>query len=181
MEEKSNTKRYSAKEREAWFQYYWSLGPKRSYKLVAEYFGVGVATISRVARQENWEKKVKELEESVKKEMQEALKEEARKNIKRYFNDILKFQEIIGISLEEFIKENGKIPIRNSRDLKNIAETFKTIYDIEISLGEETRDPISIIIAQDLLPKAKKLISSQSEEEEDSPEEESQWENMPLQ
>jgi len=181
------SKRYTKQEKEAWFQYYWSLGARRNFKLVAEYFGVGISTISRVAHKENWDKRVKQLEEELKKEMQEALKEEARKNIKRYFDEILKFQEIIGKSLEEFIKENGRIPIRGSRDLKNIAETFKTIYDIEVSLGEEARDPITVVIAKELLPKAKKLLGGkdgeeeQEEEKEEIGEEASEWENLPLQ
>lgn len=184
-------RKYTKQDKEAWFQYYWSLGSKRNYKLVAEYFGVGIATISRTAQKENWDKRVKELEEELKKEMQEALKEEARKNIKRYFDEILKFQEVISKSLEEFIKENGKIPIRGSRDLKNIAETFKTIYDIEVSLGEGTKDPITVVIAKELLPKAKKLMEGsdgeeeqkeeREEKEEEITEEDLEWENLPLQ
>jgi transposase len=47
------------------FETYCSLGPKRTYRQVAEHFGVSVSTIKAWARAENWRQRLQEREATV--------------------------------------------------------------------------------------------------------------------
>lgn len=47
------------------FEYYFSLGQDRSYRNVAEHFGVSKTAVGNLAEKENWQKRVTDLEKKV--------------------------------------------------------------------------------------------------------------------
>lgn len=168
---------FSHKEIEEWFQYYFSLGPDRTLKKVAEHFGVPLETIKYYSAKEGWLARCHYLEEEAKKQAQSKIEKIIAENLEKYFDNIFKINEIIRITIEEFLSERRGLPIKHTRDLKNIVEAFKAIAELEMNLKEGKQNSISILISRELAPKLENALLSHKDEEE----EEEDWQSVKIQ
>jgi len=68
------------------FSYYWSLGAERSYQTLADKYGVSKRAICKVAKNENWKQRIKDIEikahEATEKKMAEDLEQMCERHIK---------------------------------------------------------------------------------------------------
>lgn len=68
------------------FEFYFSLGPGRSYRTVADKYGVSKTAVSDAAKRENWQKRILDLErqanEAMEKRMAETLEEMSERHLK---------------------------------------------------------------------------------------------------
>jgi len=68
------------------FAYYFSLGPGRSYRAVADHFNVSKTSVSNLAERDNWQQKILDLEakakDSLEKKMSESIEEMAERHLK---------------------------------------------------------------------------------------------------
>jgi hypothetical protein len=68
------------------FSYYFSLGIDRSYQAVAEKYGVSKRSVTKLAKRENWTKRIQEIDkkaqEAVDKKMTESLEQMTERHIK---------------------------------------------------------------------------------------------------
>jgi len=68
------------------FSFYWSLGGERSYQTLADKYGVSKRAVCKVAKNENWKQKIKDIEkkayEATEKKMAEDLEMMCERHIK---------------------------------------------------------------------------------------------------
>ena len=68
------------------FHFYFALGPERSYRAVAEHFGVSKTAVANLAERERWQNRVWELEkqahDAVEKKMTETLEQMSERHLK---------------------------------------------------------------------------------------------------
>lgn len=151
-------KKYSEEEKEKWFQYYYSLGPNRTLYQVAKHFGVSPQIIHYTAKQEDWKIKIKMLEEQKRDLLKKKFEEEIEGNISRYIDDIRKFEKVILKSIETLIEKDEPIPVRGTRDVKNLVESLKNLIEVELQLREGKQEPISLIINNELIPRIEEAV-----------------------
>lgn len=159
-------RKYTSAEKETWFQYYVSLGEKRSLKAVADYFKVPLRTVSYASQEGQWSKRIRLLEKELEAKVKQNFQEHLDKNLSRYLEDIYDFEKIIQFSLSHCLNSKQKIPIKNTRDLKNIVDAFKALVELELRIKEGKAEDVSIIIAQDLLPKIEQALMPLQKEKE---------------
>lgn len=58
------------------FEFYFSLGTERSYQAVAEHFGAAKVTVTRLAKEENWQGRLRELEQKARERSEKRIVEE---------------------------------------------------------------------------------------------------------
>jgi len=155
-------KKYTSAEKERWFQYYFSLGEERTLRKVAEYFKVPIDTVRKVSQQEEWSKRIDILKENLEAKTKEQFQEVLERNIQNYLETIFSFSKVIKNSIEELAKNKRKLPIETTRDLKNIVEAFRAIAELELRLREDRQEPISIVIAKELVPKIEEVIPTEA-------------------
>ena len=99
------------------FNYYYSLGTKRSFKLVQREFNVSNNTVARWSKAFHWQDRIKERDQ----ENAERLKAETDKAIVQSKKD---YRELISRAVKEFARklEAGEIQIRKVDDLVALAK-----------------------------------------------------------
>jgi len=99
------------------FNYYYSLGTKRSFKLVQREFNVSNNTVARWSKAFHWQDRIKERD----RENAEKLKAKVDKAIVQSKKD---YRELIGRAVKEFARklEAGEIQIRKVDDLVALAK-----------------------------------------------------------
>lgn len=58
------------------FEHYFSLGPNRSYEAVAAHFGTAKITVTRRAKEERWQERLRELEQKAREKSEKRIVEE---------------------------------------------------------------------------------------------------------
>lgn len=99
------------------FEYYYALGPSRTFKKVANEFNVSSTSITVWARDFNWEQRVYERETKAFKRIQDSNDEEMIKQMNAY-------KTVIQASISEYIKnlKGGKIKVTKVSDFAKLVE-----------------------------------------------------------
>ena len=115
------------KEMQEAFEYYYSLGDKRSYEAVAKKFGKSPSTIYNWSKSFNWKERIKLLDAKAKAESEKQLVN----NLVKIKADLLKIAEATLARYVENLKK-GEVKPKTATDLEKI------IKSILLLLGEAT-------------------------------------------
>jgi hypothetical protein len=118
------------------FDFYFALGPSRSYKAVAEKYGASKRAVVGVAKRENWQKRLLEVETKAR-EAGDKKKVESLHAAKEYHLQALRL--VLGKGIEGL----HQMAIRTPRDA--IAAIGLAVREIRVELGEPSdRTAVSI-------------------------------------
>ena len=105
--------------------YYFGLGDNRSYKLVAEFYGVSPRTVAQWASKYAWQRQVVEREHKLALQLQ-------RETDKEILEDRKKYRKLIKASLQSYMDnlKNNKININNAKDFVRLINLDMRIMDV---------------------------------------------------
>lgn len=121
------------------FEYYYMLGPARSYSRVADAFAVAIPTVGTWAKQFSWKERVKERDNKNMAEIREA-------NDNDFINDMKGYRKIIRASVADYIKrlKDGKVKIETSGDFIKLVkldmELCGFVGDLENDANKNNED-----------------------------------------
>ena len=118
------------------FAFYYSLGPERSLRAVAEEYGVSKQAVAKVAKRENWQERVRAIDAEAKEKVDRQLAETVEEmNLKH-----LKFLKVVQAKALEALKA---MPLSSA--MEGIRGLEMAIRQERLIRGEPTdRDELSI-------------------------------------
>ena len=125
------------------FEYYYSLGPERTYKKIAEKFGVSINTVKKWAQRYGWRKRKSDRDTLIQKRVEEELNEEIVKVRTKYRNVIKDAFETIGDDLNRIVEKleaGNKLEwVKDIRDFERLVNCIERLIKLDLLLmGEST-------------------------------------------
>ena len=125
------------------FDYYYTLGVQRSYKLVSEKYGYSQTTIANWARSFNWQERIQLRDIEITRKLQQ-------KTDNTIISTKANYRKIIQATISTYVDQLKKknVTVKSIRDLVDLMR-----LDMEL-LGETPQEEIKIIIEDAIYPEA---------------------------